>query len=109
MEDNILPPFFQVLHQLLPDHLKRNQRILALLGSAHDDMVDARKARRLLQVYRRFMEVLLTDNPDPMLTERVKDAFVKAVVDTGATMSSKNTRRFEAEKRKPPVDPNAAG
>ena len=101
MEDHVLPPFFQVLAHLLPDHLKRNRRILKLLSAAHDDMLDAREAKLLLKVYRQFIVILLTDNPDPLLTERVKDAFVAAVVDMDATLSAGNAKGFEAENRTP--------
>ncbi len=95
MEDHVLPPYFDLLNRLLPDHLQRNKRILKLLSASHDEMVDAEEAVVLLQIYRRFMQVLLVNNPDPLLTERIKDAFVTAVTDVGATLGSATAKAFE--------------
>lgn len=94
MEDHILPPYFQTLARLLPDHLARNQRILLLLSEAHDGMIDEDEVKLLLRVYRRFMTLLLTENHDPTLTERVRDAFVKAVMDSGATLTAQSDKGF---------------
>lgn len=92
MEDHILPPYYRLLAHLLPDHLARNQRITKLLTAAHDEMIDAHEAKMLLNIYRRFMEVILSGNHDPLLTERVRDAFVQAVTDVGATLGIQSAR-----------------
>lgn len=107
MEDHILPPFYQLLSQLLPGHLSRNQRIMELLGAAHDDMINAHEAKMLLRVYRRFMVQLLSNNQDPLLTERVRDAFVLAVTDVGASLGSRSAREFSSVAPTPcaPADP----
>lgn len=98
MEDNILPPYFTLLTHLFPEHVKRNARIMKLLSSSHDEMVDAQEAVMLLKVYRSFLQILLTENADPFLTERVKDAFVAAVTEAGATLGTANAAGFK-EKR----------
>ncbi len=95
MEDHILPPYYELLSRLLPDHLQRNERILKLLGASHDEMLDAEETVVLLGIYRRFMEVMLQNNSDPLLTERVKDAFITAVTDLGASLGAANTKGFE--------------
>lgn len=104
MEDHILPPYFQILARLLPDHLARNERIQRLLTEVHDAMIDKDEARLLLNVYRRFMTLLLTENHDPTLTERVRDAFVEAVTDSGATLSAQSSFTSDVEGTvRPPV------
>ena len=62
-------------------HAARNARLLGILGKNHDKMLEEGESGLLLQVYRRLLVLLLTNNPDPTLTERLKDAFVLATVD----------------------------
>ena len=95
IDDPLLPNYFATLTRLLPDHIKRNQRIMLLLATSHDDMLEGEDAVVMLKVYRRFMQAMLADNPDPMLTERIRDAFVIAVREEGASLGSASTDGFQ--------------